>query len=148
MPHDDLSMTTLSSHRRVRVSPAHELRNDVLIKPSNRMVIRIMLMPPLYAVASLISLIAPGKAVLIDAGRDVYEVRHYVLLTHPLVLNTSLGVRDLLLLSPPTLISRRRERNVDHVTRTRTQGTSCHSLLVILGLKYADTAFPYELVAP
>ncbi|KAF8916835.1 organic solute transporter Ostalpha-domain-containing protein [Mucidula mucida] len=90
-------MTTLSSHRRVRVSPAHELRNDVLIKPSNRMVIRIMLMPPLYAVASLISLIAPGKAVLIDAGRDVYEAFVIYCFFH-LLLSYLGGEREMLIM--------------------------------------------------
>lgn len=43
-----------------------------------RMVIRIMLMVPLYAIASLISLFSLGAAFVIDAIRDVYEVGPYV----------------------------------------------------------------------
>lgn len=39
------------------------------------MVVRIMLMVPLYAVASLISLFSLEAAFFIDAVRDVYEVR-------------------------------------------------------------------------
>lgn len=39
------------------------------------MVIRIMLMVPLYAIASLISLFSLEAAFFIDAVRDVYEVR-------------------------------------------------------------------------
>lgn len=38
------------------------------------MVIRIMIMVPLYAVASLISLFSLGAAFVIDAIRDIYEV--------------------------------------------------------------------------
>ena len=43
------------------------------------MVIRIMLMVPIYAIASLISLFSLQAAFFIDAVRDIYEVRalHY-----------------------------------------------------------------------
>jgi hypothetical protein len=41
-----------------------------------RMVIRIMLMVPIYAVSSLISLFSLEAAFVIDAVRDIYEVRH------------------------------------------------------------------------
>lgn len=41
------------------------------------MVIRIMLMVPLYAIASLISLFSLEAAFFIDAVRDIYEVRLY-----------------------------------------------------------------------
>ena len=40
-----------------------------------RMVVRIMVMIPIYAVASLISLFSLEAAFFIDAIRDVYEVR-------------------------------------------------------------------------
>ena len=39
------------------------------------MVVRIMLMVPLYAIASLISLFSLQAAFFIDAVRDIYEVR-------------------------------------------------------------------------
>ena len=39
------------------------------------MVVRIMVMIPIYAVASLISLFSLEAAFFIDAIRDVYEVR-------------------------------------------------------------------------
>ena len=39
-----------------------------------RMVVRIMLMVPLYAVSSLISLFSLEAAFVIDAIRDIYEV--------------------------------------------------------------------------
>lgn len=40
-----------------------------------RMVIRIMLMVPIYAISSLISLFSLEAAFVIDAIRDIYEVR-------------------------------------------------------------------------
>jgi hypothetical protein len=39
-----------------------------------RMVVRIMIMVPLYAISSLISLFSLGAAFVIDAIRDIYEV--------------------------------------------------------------------------
>ena len=41
----------------------------------HRQVIRIMLMVPLYAIASFISLFSLEAAFFIDAVRDIYEVR-------------------------------------------------------------------------
>lgn len=41
----------------------------------NRMVIRIMLMVPIYAIASLIALFSLEAAFVIDVIRDIYEVR-------------------------------------------------------------------------
>jgi hypothetical protein len=41
---------------------------------SSRMVIRIMVMVPLYAIASLISLFSLEAAFAIDVIRDIYEV--------------------------------------------------------------------------
>ena len=38
------------------------------------MVVRIMVMVPLYAIASLISLFSVEAAFVIDAVRDIYEV--------------------------------------------------------------------------
>ena len=40
-----------------------------------RMVVRIMLMVPIYAISSLISLFSLEAAFVIDAIRDIYEVR-------------------------------------------------------------------------
>ena len=42
---------------------------------SVRMVIRIMLMIPVYGISSLISLFSLNAAFVIDAIRDIYEVR-------------------------------------------------------------------------
>ena len=52
------------------------------------MVVRIMLMVPLYAIASLISLFSLEAAFFIDAVRDIYEVR-----TPRLDRSMSLGLR-------------------------------------------------------
>lgn len=41
---------------------------------SIRMVVRIMVMVPLYAISSLISLFSLEAAFVIDAFRDIYEV--------------------------------------------------------------------------
>ena len=41
----------------------------------NRMVVRIMVMVPIYAIASFISLFSLEAAFVIDAIRDIYEVR-------------------------------------------------------------------------
>jgi len=45
-----------------------------LAKNFVRMVVRIMLMIPIYAIASLISLFSVEAAFVIDAIRDIYEV--------------------------------------------------------------------------
>ena len=42
-----------------------------------RLVVRIMVMVPLYAISSLISLFSLGAAFVIDAIRDIYEVRSF-----------------------------------------------------------------------
>ena len=42
-----------------------------------RMVVRIMLMVPIYAIASLISLFSVEAAFVIDAIRDIYEVSEH-----------------------------------------------------------------------
>ena len=41
------------------------------------MVVRIMLMVPIYAIASLISLFSVEAAFVIDAIRDIYEVSEH-----------------------------------------------------------------------
>jgi hypothetical protein len=61
-----------------------------------RMVVRIMLMVPIYAVSSLISLFSLEAAFVIDAIRDIYEVRRSVF-HYPLDYNYFLGIRNLLL---------------------------------------------------
>lgn len=43
------------------------------------MVIRIMVMVPLYAVSSYVSLFSLEAGVIIDVVRDVYEVSHVAL---------------------------------------------------------------------
>jgi hypothetical protein len=45
-----------------------------LAKTHFRMVIRIMVMVPLYAISSFVSLFSLEAAVIIDVVRDVYEV--------------------------------------------------------------------------
>ena len=44
-----------------------------------RLVVRIMIMVPLYAISSLISLFSLGSAFVIDAIRDIYEVGHQLM---------------------------------------------------------------------
>ena len=44
-----------------------------------RLVVRIMVMVPLYAISSLISLFSLGSAFVIDAIRDIYEVGHQLM---------------------------------------------------------------------
>lgn len=46
-----------------------------MLRSDNRMVIRIMLMVPIYAIASLIALFSLEAAFVIDVVRDIYEVR-------------------------------------------------------------------------
>lgn len=50
------------------------------------MVIRIMIMVPIYAISSLISLFSLEAAFVIDALRDIYEVCYAPGSTHPSVL--------------------------------------------------------------
>jgi hypothetical protein len=62
-----------------------------------RMVVRIMLMVPIYAISSLISLFSLEVAFVIDAVRDIYEVCCGSLkLLYP-VTTTFAGIRNLLL---------------------------------------------------
>jgi len=49
---------------------------QIILTFDRRMVIRIMLMVPIYAISSLISLFSLEAAFVIDAIRDIYEVRH------------------------------------------------------------------------
>ncbi len=71
-----------------------------------RMVVRIMLMVPIYAVSSLISLFSLDVAFIIDAIRDVYEVRcHSPKLFR--LRSFPLGLRNLLLFPAIARISRR-----------------------------------------
>lgn len=46
----------------------------ILTFTRTRMVVRIMLMVPIYAISSLISLFSLEAAFVIDAIRDIYEV--------------------------------------------------------------------------
>lgn len=66
-----------------------------------------MLMVPIYAVASLIALFSLEAAFVIDAIRDIYEVRFLGSFPVP-VIETCSGLCYLLLLCPLTLVSRRR----------------------------------------
>lgn len=52
-----------------------------------RMVIRIMVMVPIYAISSLISLFSLEAAFVIDALRDIYEVCYSAYPIHSCVLN-------------------------------------------------------------
>jgi hypothetical protein len=47
-----------------------------------RMVVRIMLMVPIYAIASCVALFSLEAAFVIDAIRDIYEVRRRMSLFH------------------------------------------------------------------
>ena len=89
-----------------------------------RMVVRIMVMVPLYAISSLISLFSVEAAFFIDAIRDIYEVRLFFFTTGSVDAFGSkipsysptdagnyseplpTGLRDLLFLRSPAIISR------------------------------------------
>ena len=58
-----------------RYSPSHSDIGPPFLRCFYRMVVRIMVMVPLYAIASWISLFSVEAAFFIDAIRDVYEVR-------------------------------------------------------------------------
>jgi hypothetical protein len=58
-----------------RFAPHSLFANPALMNHWIRMVVRIMLMVPIYAVSSLISLFSLEAAFVIDAIRDIYEVR-------------------------------------------------------------------------
>lgn len=65
------------------------------------MVIRIMLMVPIYAISSLISLFSLNAAFFIDVVRDIYEVRAQLCHSNSTWLTSlihPLGIRYLLLL--------------------------------------------------
>jgi hypothetical protein len=70
-----------------------------------RMVVRIMLMVPIYAISSLISLFSLEAAFVIDAIRDIYEVRRASSKLPYSVTMASTGVRNLLLFSTTSRIS-------------------------------------------
>ena len=98
-----------------------------------RMVVRIMVMVPLYAIASWISLFSVEAAFFIDAIRDVYEVTSF--LTHSASSQfpdeySLLGIRHILLLRPSTLLSRRRTLITHPPTRKTTKGTRLPCQLV------------------
>jgi hypothetical protein len=78
-----------------------------LLLHRTRMVIRIMLMVPIYAISSLISLFSLDAAFIIDAIRDVYEVRCYSSKLLTTLRPFPLGIRNLLLFPAITRISRR-----------------------------------------
>jgi hypothetical protein len=72
-----------------------------------RMVVRIMLMVPIYAISSLISLFSLDAAFIIDVIRDVYEVRCYSSELSTTLRPFHLGLRNLLLFPAITRVSRR-----------------------------------------
>jgi Organic solute transporter Ostalpha len=62
------------------------------------MVIRIMIMVPIYAISSLVSLHSIEAAFFIDAIRDIYEVRRLLLSFSFSIYILCLGICHLLLL--------------------------------------------------
>lgn len=104
------SLTDRPVTRAARRPPPTVLTLYCVCLPSHRtrMVIRIMLMVPIYAVSSLISLFSLDAAFIIDAIRDVYEVRRcYSSKLLTILRPFSLGLRNLLLFPAITRISRR-----------------------------------------
>jgi hypothetical protein len=70
-----------------------------------RMVVRIMLMVPIYAISSLISLFSLEAAFVIDAIRDIYEVCRVSSKLRYSVTMAFAGIRNLLLFSTTSRIS-------------------------------------------
>jgi len=70
-----------------------------------RMVVRIMLMVPIYAISSLISLFSLEAAFVIDAIRDIYEVCRASSKLPYSVTMASTGIRNLLLFPTTSRIS-------------------------------------------
>ena len=68
------------------------------------MVVRIMVMVPLYAVSSFISLFSLEAAFFIDAIRDIYEVTLPLHPLHPLLMCVA-GLCYILFLCPPPRLS-------------------------------------------
>ena len=92
------------------------------------MVVRIMVMVPIYAIASFISLFSLEAAFVIDAVRDIYEVRVLLGEKSAFVFEVAdqgifIGIRDLLLLQPSFILPRRRTIAVDFVARPTTENT-------------------------
>lgn len=67
-----------------------------------RMVVRIMVMVPLYAVSSLISLFSLEAAFFIDVVRDIYEVRLIIRRQHMLLTTPSAGLCHILFFCTPS----------------------------------------------
>ncbi len=93
------------------------------------MVVRIMLMVPIYAVSSFISLVSLEAAVVIDAVRDIYEAS-VPSSTASSFAHTQLGIRHILLLCVTSIISRWRAIVTHPTARPPTQGAhiSCQRL--------------------
>ena len=71
-----------------------------------RMVVRIMVMVPLYAISSFIALFSLRAAFFIDAVRDIYEVS-LTLSSSDYIKRSFTGIRDLLFLRTAALVSGR-----------------------------------------
>ena len=80
-----------------------------------------MLMVPLYAVASFISLFSLEAAFFIDVVRDIYEVSLVYDSLFVGLTRSWLGIRHLLFLRSPHSISRRREVAIDPLAWTTTE---------------------------
>ena len=87
-----------------------------------------MIMVPLYAISSLISLFSLGAAFVIDAIRDIYEVGRLLMIRRTCQGNVLmlffLGFCNLLFLRPSPFISRRRTFST-HSTPRSTTKTTC-----------------------
>jgi hypothetical protein len=91
------------------------------------MVVRIMLMVPIYAISSLVALFSLDAAFVIDAIRDIYEVYHHLAAQMKLETHKSYypkGIRHLLLFPTASSISWRREVASHSVIRPTTQTPS------------------------
>ena len=106
----------------VTLSGAHFLQCRYLRNHTDtlelRMVIRIMLMVPLYGISSLISLFSLDAAFFIDAVRDIYEVSSQIFMTTLDLRFLLAGIRYLLLFQPAPGLPWWREVAVNSLTWT------------------------------
>lgn len=92
------------------------------------MVVRIMVMVPIYAIASFISLFSLEAAFVIDAIRDIYEVgraywKHLLIVIEVADQGIFIGICDLLLLQSSFILPRRRKIAVDSVAWPTSENT-------------------------
>jgi hypothetical protein len=99
------------------------------------MVIRIMVMVPIYAIASFISLFSLEAAFFIDAVRDIYEVTLLLcLIVQIFGTDACIGFRHLLLLCAFDLISRWRAFASHFTPWSPTQGITVPTEYLQIGV--------------